>query len=84
MTKQEAIEFVNENQCMIVFPWGTAPDEFKSLSDNGGDEDWVVVLSSTCKQPYFCTPPWLEAVDTCRDPQTIDLGDCVVLIGSHA
>lgn len=67
-----------------VYPWVNAPQSLRDLSDNGGDEDWVVVLPpgmSENRSWYF----WLQKMDTCDSPQEYVLQDgWVVVIGSHA
>ena len=50
---------------------------------NGGDEDWLVVVKkSNNNEPW--EPNWLNHTDTCLEPDTYDLGDHVVYVGSHA
>lgn len=29
---------------ITVYPWDSAPEELRALSQHGGDEDWVVVV----------------------------------------
>jgi len=67
-----------------IWPWKTAPKKYKKLSDNGGDEDWVVYVPGE----YLAEVEnsiWLTATSSTADPQKILLesGD-YIFIGSHS
>ena len=51
----------------VVYPWDNAPECFKQLSTNGGDEDFVIVHVGECGA-Y-----WSHNLAVC-DEDTLDLG----------
>jgi hypothetical protein len=68
---------------ILVWAFHEAPDEYKYLSTNGGDEDWVAVVPAAMTDQWI---PWLESnqFGAC-DVDTYPLPDGrVVHIGSHA
>lgn len=73
-----------DHSTIRVYPWIVAPMPLKSLSDNGGDEDWLVAIPpglSDERWAYW----WIQFIDSCQDPQEYVLPNgWVVLIGSHA
>ena len=71
------------NEGIRVWPWDDAPEEFRRLSQNGGDEDWVAFVPNKYKDMPL---PWLEnhGFDSCYDPQVIDVKFGVVYIGAHS
>lgn len=71
------------NEAIQVWPWEDAPEEFRRLSQNGGDEDWVAFVPHKYKDMPL---PWLEnnGFDSCYAPQVLDVRDGVVYIGAHA
>jgi hypothetical protein len=65
---------------IVVWPFEHAPKMYRSMSDNGGDEDWVAVVP-----PMEVYPWWLDKLDTCEEPQVYEIADGYkVYIGSHA
>jgi hypothetical protein len=65
-----------------VWRFGDAPQIFQALSPHGGDEDWVALVPAALTEAYI---PWLDFMDTMRDPSRHQLEDgSVVVIGSHA
>lgn len=36
--------------CIRIWPWDLAPEEFKKLSRHGGDEDWVIYVPETLRK----------------------------------
>jgi hypothetical protein len=68
-----------------VWPFDHAPKKYQKLSNNGGDEDWVILIPKDYIKRNGCCPYWVEELDTCRRPQYNSLpnGDMLV-IGSHA
>lgn len=71
-----------------VWDWKNAPEDLKRLSQNGGDEDWLVFVPVQIYDMWYYDPFWIEAMDSCRDPQKIRLVtpeyDGFVFIGAHA
>lgn len=70
------------NSSYVVFPWDKAPEVLRNLfNHNGGDEDWLVIVKKYNKEfQHF----WIEATDSCRDPNYYDLGEIEVFVGCHA
>jgi len=68
-----------------VWRFHDAPEEFKNLSDNGGDEDWVALIP-----PWFIDEdvPWLDSGSFgcfCIDEYTHpDYPGYKIKIGCHA
>lgn len=67
-----------------VWRFEDAPDDYKCLSTNGGDEDWVAVVPRHMMNDYIpwlnpCTPFGICDVDVYDGPD----GN-LVYIGSHA
>ncbi len=79
-------------RAILVWRFEDAPEEFRRLSQNGGDEDYVVLipaclctLSDDKGTPYCYDEYVFEHFDTCNEPQRFVLEDnSIVLIGSHA
>lgn len=68
---------------IIVWRFEDAPSLYREMSNNGGDEDWVVLIPP--KVYEYCLPYWLENLDTCRDPQIYTISNgYLVLIASHS
>ncbi len=69
---------------ILVWAFYDAPEEYRKLSTNGGDEDWVAVVPAALSGKWI---PWLEsnsAFGVC-DVSTYPLSDGrSVYIGSHA
>lgn len=64
----------------VVWRFDQAPDLFKKLSKNGGDEDWVVLVFTGDDAWH----PWTEALG-CFDVQEFDFKcGATVLIGCHS
>lgn len=66
----------------IVWRFEDAPDDLKKLSNNGGDEDWLVEFYHS----RGCTPRWVEEIGVCSTDvfdHPTKPGWCVA-IGSHA
>ena len=70
-----------------VWRFENAPEEYKKLSTNGGDEDWLAFVPSEYVDPNGCNwISWLEgnSFDTCSEPQQIKVTGGTIWIGSHA
>lgn len=73
-----------EKEAIWVWRFEDAPEEYRALSRNGGDEDWLAVVPSSFKGVWI---PWLEGgspFGVC-DVQiyTLESGH-QVYIGSHS
>jgi len=44
--------------CIKVWPFSEAPDTYRLMSTNGGDEDWVALVPLEWKDRYYIG--WLE------------------------
>lgn len=83
MEKLEGVVPEIEYPAIKVWPFKYAPAEFRSVSTNGGDEDWLAYVPDTWRELWI---PWLETghFGVCSvDEYEIGNGD-VVRIGSHA
>lgn len=73
---------------LLIWPFSEAPAELQALSDNGGDEDWLAIISPALAEKSNGEPPFFMfslGFDTCLDPQVVRLGSGVlVVIGAHA
>ena len=69
-----------------VWQFDNAPKELKEAADQGGDDDWIVLIPGSEKQYIleFGVPFWIETMDSCREPVRLDLpnGD-VLFVGCH-
>lgn len=69
-----------------VWRFHNAPDEYKALSDNGGDEDWLAFVPSVIYDNEYIG--WLEEGMSpafgCCCIDHIKVADGVVVIGAHA
>jgi hypothetical protein len=73
---------------ILVWEFKNAPQEYQDLSTNGGDEDWLVfvsndILNSNSEEWKYWTPFWIQAMDSCREPQEIKIKEGMIFIGSH-
>lgn len=64
-----------------VWRFDDAPSEYQKLSQNGGDEDFVVFVPSEYGDFWA---PWIDATDACRDPEVHEVKGGKIYIGSHA
>lgn len=71
--------------CLIrVWPFEYAPEKYRELSTNGGDEDWLAVVA-TRDLDEMQYPHWLETAPfgvCCVD--SYKLGEETIFIGSHS
>lgn len=73
------------NTPAIVWKFHDAPQELRDLSQNGGDEDWLVELPPGWDE--YGLPFWCEAMDSMHEPQSYDhpaKPEWQVVIGAHA
>lgn len=78
---------MGQGESMIrVYRYTDAPLALREACSQGGDEDWIVLLTASEAQDIleFGIPSWIEATDTCREPKRVDLefGD-VAFVGCH-
>lgn len=67
-----------------VWEFEDAPEEFRALSQNGGDEDWIALIPAHLSERWI---GWLEQGSSfgCCDVHEFNLPDGKgVRIGSHA
>lgn len=73
---------MTDGKCIRVWEFDDAPQELRSLTTNGGDEDWIAVLPPGTSAPMWAaegTPFGCCCVDRHELPD-----GRVVLIGCHA
>jgi hypothetical protein len=71
------------DQMICVWRFNDAPQEWRDLSQHGGDEDWLAVVPATMRDAYI---PWLDygSFGVC-DISRHELPDGrIVFIGAHA
>ena len=69
-------------QPIQVWPFETAPPEYKALSKHGGDEDWLALVPIELTGRYIA---WLDGGFGCCDVSIHPLPDGgTVYIGAHA
>lgn len=69
---------------MQVYAWADAPEYLKSMSENGGDEDWVIVVpNDEHERNAMAIGTLVDRLAVC-DYQTIELVGYVVYITCHA
>jgi len=79
-----------------IWRFDTAPDIYKSLSINGGDEDWLVLIPLQVVSQYiieykddedgsmkYNIPNWMEKLGAC-DVDIFKHVDGIIVIGSHS
>ena len=64
-----------------IYKWNDAPQAWKDLSTNGGDEDWLAFIPNDLKGEYM---PFLEEGRFSNIVDSYDVPGGVVLIGAHA
>lgn len=81
IAQQEA--FKEHPNTIKVWKWQDAPEEFKALSNHGGDEDWVAFVPDSMKDEYI---GWMEDGTHfgCCDVSEHSVPGGVVRIGAHA
>lgn len=69
---------------MLIWDFYDAPEPLQALSENGGDEDWLVVVPKQYVERIKCEPLWVMYLGSC-DRDFIDVSDnYLVVIGSHS
>lgn len=67
-----------------IWPFYDAPEEYRSLSTHGGDEDWLALLPPFYKDQYI---PWMEegsSFGCCEVSEHTLPNGYIVKIGAHA
>lgn len=80
---EENVQRENKNsQCIKVWYWNDAPEHLKSLSQHGGDEDWVALVPPN--YPHYI--PWLysDSFGACGDVSEHKTDEGTVYIGAHS
>lgn len=69
---------------IIVWRWEDAPDQYKALSQHGGDEDWVAFVPDYLRDKG--NQAWMESGSPfgCCDVSEHEVEGGVVRIGAHA
>ena len=67
---------------ILIWPFDKAPEKYRKLSTNGGDEDWVVFVPSVYEKEFWWT--WLEKTDSLDEPDQFPVEGGTVYIGCHA
>ena len=67
---------------IIIWRFEDAPEDFRNLSDNGGDEDWVAFVPKELAKDYIRFLN--EGIFSNACQQIIISGVGAVIIGSHA
>jgi hypothetical protein len=73
----------NIDKAIIVWRWEDAPDEYRNLSEHGGDEDYVAFIPLALEGHWI---GWLEEGQSfgCCSVSEHRLRDGTVKIGAHA
>lgn len=79
---------VKNSKTIQVWPYADAPAELKALADQGGDEDWLILIPapfvSYIQNNLGDLPHWMRVTDTLQEPKQVmlDNGDMIV-VGQH-
>jgi hypothetical protein len=80
---QPLLGTLETTQPILVWEFHKAPEGLRLLSNNGGDEDWLVYVPASCGFEWM--PRWIEHLDSCEMPDEFILPNgAKVYIGSHA
>jgi hypothetical protein len=75
-------EATPDKEAIKVWKFDDAPPEYKLLSTNGGDEDWVAFVPRKFVGEYIA---WLDSNQFgCAGVQTIEVDDGTIYIGCHS
>lgn len=73
---------MGEPATVVVWPWSDAPEEYRAMSQHGGDEDWVVFIPKGIATPFHMDDSYLTHWGHV-DWHTLDSGASVVIY-AHA
>ncbi len=69
-----------------VYPFNDAPKDIQYLANQGGDEDWVVIIPQSLVEDVlrYGAPHWIDAMDANHEPVRVNManGD-VMFVGCH-
>jgi hypothetical protein len=76
----------SKNLPIMVWPFQAAPQDLKDLSDNGGDEDWLVLVPPGLVEEFlrYGVPSWVDAMGACGVDEHTLVDGSKVFIASHA
>lgn len=73
-------------QPIQVYRYDLAPQGLRDIANQGGDEDWIVVIPADLVEEIlqYGVPFWVERMDAGHEPVRIDMpsGD-VLFVGCH-
>lgn len=73
---------MNNKYLIKVWPFEHAPDKYKKLSQNGGDEDWIAFVPDPLSDAYI---NWLECpAFGCFDVSEYKVSGGIIKIGAHS
>ena len=71
--------------CIKVWPWENAPEDYKAICSQGGDEDWIVFVPYELRDILeYGLPTWLIKIDTMEEPVMFDVSDGTLFVGCHS
>jgi len=73
------------SKAIIIWQFEDAPEEYQSLSRNGGDEDWVAFVPKRLLKEIMI-PAFLEEGSSfgCFKVERHEVEDGIILIGCHS
>jgi len=80
MTKEE----LSYTADIFIWDFDNAPKEFQELSENGGDEDWVALLTRDFYENHHINFLQSGTSFGCSSVDEYPLGEFIILIGCHA
>jgi len=77
------MEKINERKLIKIWRFWDAPEEYRKLSNHGGDEDWVAFVPDSLKDEYI---GFLEEGTSfgCCSVSEHSIPGGTILIGAHA
>jgi hypothetical protein len=70
------------NKAIIVWRFEDAPLEYQRLSEEGGDEDWIVFIPDSLPGNLYIS--WLDRICSYGEPPYYKVEGGGIYIGSHA
>jgi hypothetical protein len=73
---------MNLSKTILIWNFEDAPKEYQSLSNNGGDEDWIAFIPESMKDEYI---GWMDGGSfgcCCVDEHEVEGG--IIRIGAHS
>ena len=77
------IDYPRIELAIVVWKWDDAPDEYRNISTNGGDEDWVAFVPEHMAKDWI---PWMMEGGEfgCCHVREYEVRGGVIRIGAHA